>query len=84
MWSPNSYLLRGMEHIPSEKYHYNIPAQMASLSRRIYKTSGIDLTELESLKQVYYLVIDKKEAISRINEEQNALAGKAGISLELE
>jgi hypothetical protein len=29
-------------------------------------------------------VIDKQEAISRINEQQKALAEKAGISLELE
>ena len=83
-WSPNSYLLRSREHIPTERYHYNFPAQMASLSRRIYKERGINLAELECPKQVYFLVIDKQEAISRINEQQKALAEKAGISLELE
>ena len=83
-WSPSSYLLRGREHIPAEGYHYHFPAQMASLSRQIYKASGIDIPELECLKQVYFLVIDKQKVISRINEKQKALVEKAGISLELE
>ena len=51
------------------------------LSRRIYKKHKIDIKELEILKNVYLVCIDKEEAVSRLNEVQKALLDKIGVEL---
>lgn len=83
-WSPESYLLRGKENLEADDYHYSFPAQMASLSRRLYKEHGVNPDDLLVLKTVYLLIIDKKKVISKINEVQRELAGKIGLRLEVE
>ena len=83
-WSPQSYLLRGKEGLKEDDYHYSFPAQMASLSRRMYKEHGVDPRDLEVLKTVYLLIIDKKEVISKINDVQRELAERTGLRLVVE
>lgn len=81
-WSPESYL--GKEkHIKNEgDFHYQFAAQMGSLSRKIYKEHGVDLSELELLKTIYLIYLEKETVVSKIKEEQKILLDKAGISLE--
>lgn len=81
-WSPESYL--GKEkHIKNEgDFHYQLAAQMGSLSRKIYKEHGVDLSELGLLKTIYLIYLEKETVVSKINEEQKSLLDKAGISLE--
>lgn len=81
-WSPESYLGKE-EHIKNEgDFHYQFAAQMGSLSRKIYKEHGTDLSELELLKTIYLIYLEKETVVSKINEEQKTLLDKAGISLE--
>lgn len=82
-WSPESYLLRGKEDLKADEYHYSFPAQMASLSRRMYKERGVDPGDLEILKTIYLLIIDKKEVVSKINDAQRELSERTGLRLEV-
>ena len=82
-WSPESFL----KDMPTQKtendYHYQFAAQAASLSRRIYKEHGIDLKELEILKTIYLVRIEKNSAISVISPAQQQIIDRLGMSLEM-
>ena len=82
-WSPESYFMKERPPKKEEDYHYQFAAQMSSLSRRIYKEYGIELSELEQLKRIYLVYLDKETMVSRISEEQGKLLEKAGVDLEL-
>jgi hypothetical protein len=82
-WSPESYLLRGENDLSEEQFHYQFPAQMASLSRRIYKTHDVNIKDLECLKRIYLVKMDKQEALSKMNEDQKALIAKLGVQMEV-
>lgn len=76
--SPQSYLCR--DGVKEEKeFRYQLPAQTASLSRRIYKAYGVNLEELEELKTIYQLIIDGKEVLSKISPGQKELIEKLGL-----
>lgn len=51
-WSPESYILRERKIKREEDFHYQFAAQMGSLSRRIYKSQGVDIDELRKLAKV--------------------------------
>lgn len=82
-WSPESYFMKERLLKKEEDYHYQFAAQMSSLSRRIYKEHGIELSELELLKRIYLVYLDKEAVISRISEEQEKLLKKIGVKLEM-
>lgn len=82
-WSPESYLLRDEADLSPDQYHYQFLAQMSSLNRRIYKAHGVDIKELECLKQIYLVKLEKQEALSKIREAQKALIEKIGLQMEV-
>ena len=82
-WSPESFL----KDMPTQKtendFHYQFAVQAASLSRRIYKEHGIDLKELEILKTIYLVRIEKNSAISVISPAQQEIIDWLGMSMEI-
>lgn len=82
-WSPESYLLKGKVVKKEEDFHYQFAAQTSSLSRRIYKKYGVDISELQQLKTVYLVYLEKETVISKLNERQRQLIEKMGIDLGL-
>lgn len=79
--SPQSYLFKEGGTRSEEGLHYQIAAQTASLSRRIYKEHGTKLSELEKLKTIYLLYLGKETVVSKVNGEQKDLLGKLGIDI---
>ena len=82
-WSPESYLLREREPRSEKELHCQTAAQMASISRRLYKERGIQMEELEQLKNIYLLYLEKETVISKISEGQKALLEKLGVDIGL-
>ena len=82
-WSPESFL----KDMPTQKtendFHYQFAVQSASLSRRIYKEYGIDLKELEILKTIYLVRIEKNSVISVISPAQQQIIDRLGMSMEI-
>lgn len=81
-WSPNSYLGRTNDLKTEQDFHYQFPSQMGSLGRRIYKAHGIDIGELQCLKTVYLVSLEKETAVSKINPEQRMLIDRLGLEME--
>ena len=82
-WSPTSYLGREAGEKTERDFRYQFPAQMASLSRRIFKEHGVDLKDLEVLKTVYLVVLGKESALSRIDPGQRKLIDSLGLEMEV-
>lgn len=82
-WSPESYLSKERQIKNEEDFHYQFAAQMASLSRRIYKEYGVDMSELQKLKSIYLVYLEKETAISRMTEEQKHFLTNIGINIEM-
>lgn len=82
-WSPESYLSKERKIKQEEDFHYQFAAQAASLSRRIYKEHGIDMSELQKLKRIYLVYLEKETAVSQINDEQKQLLEKTGVNMEM-
>lgn len=80
-WSPESYLFKEKETRSEKELHYQIGAQMASLSRRICKEHRIQMSELEKLKTIYLLYLEKETVISKVSEEQKELLEKLGVDI---
>lgn len=49
----------------------------------MYKEHGTGLQELQVLKSIYLLYMEKGRAVSRINREQELLLEKTGVDLSL-
>lgn len=80
-WSPESYL-QDEKHIRQEgEFHIQFAAQMASLSRRIYKQYQVSIEELEALKRIYLVTSGKIRAVSKIRKEQQEILDKLGIQI---
>ena len=69
-WSPETYLAKERTLKPEQDFHYQFNAQASSLSRRMYKEHGAGLQELQALKSIYLLYMEKERAVSKINQEQ--------------
>lgn len=82
-WSPESYLLKDRSPKSEKELHCQTAAQMASLSRRLYKEHGIQMEDLEILKTVYLLYLERETVVSRISEGQGALLEKLGIDIDV-
>ena len=81
-WSPQSYLGKDHEILDPDGFHCSFGAQAGLLSRKIFKEHGVGLKELEILKSIYLVCIDKEEAVSRINDAQQDLMSRIGVGLE--
>ncbi len=82
-WSAETYLAKERELKTEQDYHYQFPAQAASLSRRIYKEHGVGLKELQILKSIYLLYIEKERVVSKIRPEQEELLKRTGVNLSM-
>ncbi len=82
-WSPETYLAKERRIKPEQGLHYQINAQAASLSRRIYKEHGVELQKLRKLKSIYLLYFEKERVVSKISEEQEELLEKIGLELSV-
>ena len=82
-WSPTSYLGRAAGEKTERDFRYQFPAQMASLSRRIFKERGVDLKDLEVLKTVYLVVLGKESALSKMSPGQKMLVDSLGLEMEV-
>ena len=80
-WSPETYLQDERKIRQEEEFHVQFAAQMASLSRRIYKQYQVDMAELEPLKRIYLVTSGKIRAISKIRPEQQEILDKFGIRM---
>lgn len=81
--SPASYIQRNRSLKSESEFHYQFPAQMASLSRRLYRKCGFDLDRLEPLKTIYLVCLDKTEIISKVDEKQQSLLDQLQVDLSL-
>ena len=81
--SPTSYLGREAGKKAAEDFSYQFAAQTASLSRRLYKEHGVGLKELEGLKTVYLVVLEKETVLSKIDSRQRDLLDSLGIDVEV-
>ncbi len=82
-WSPESYLSKERTWKSEEEFHYQFPAQMGALGRKIYKDHKVNVSELEVLKSIYLVYLEKETVVSKINEDQEQLLHKVGINLEM-
>lgn len=49
----------------------------------MYKEHGAGLRELQVLKSIYLLYMEKERAVSKIDQEQERLLEKTGVDLSL-
>ena len=82
-WSPETYLAKERTLKPEQDFHYQFNAQASSLSRSMNKEHGAGLQELQALKSIYLLYMEKERAVSKINQEQEQLLEKTGVDLSL-
>jgi len=80
-WSANSYVAKERTIKKEEEFHYQFPAQMGSLGRRIYKEHGVTIDELHRLDDIYLVYLEKEAVVSRIYEEQQRLLDRIAVSL---
>ena len=80
-WSPKSYLSREGAPKKPEEFHCSFNAQGGLLTRRIFKEHGVDIKDLESLKEIYLVRIGKEEAVSRVSEENKQILDRLGVKL---
>lgn len=80
-WSPETYLMK--ERKIEREIHYQIKAQAASLSRRIYKEHRAGFQELQILKNIYLLYFGKEKVISKVSAEQEELLEKLKVELSV-
>ena len=81
--SSESYLRDRAGMKKEEDFHYQFAAQVASLSRRIKNKYGIDLNDLEMMKTIYLVRIEKNTVISAISPKQQELIDRLGLKLEV-
>ena len=79
--SPESYLKDRVLRKEEADLHYQFQAQAASLGRRFFNKYGIGFQELEILKTIYLVRIEKNNAISVVSPEQQELIERLGLKL---
>ncbi len=82
-WSPETYLVKEWTMKEEADFHYQFAAQASSLSRRIYKEHGIELSELQGLKDIYMLYLEKGSVVSKVSPEQGQLLESIGVDLTI-
>ena len=82
-WSPETYFMKERSIKTEQEIHYQIKAQAASLSRRLYKEHGAGFQELQILKSIYLLYFGKEKVISKVSAEQEELLEKLKVELSM-
>ena len=82
-WSPKSYLLKERNIKKEEDFRYQFGAQMASLTRRIYKEHGVDVSELHELDDIYLVYLENEVVVSRIDDTRRLVLEKLGVNIEM-
>ena len=82
-WSPETYLTKERKIKAEPGIHYQIKAQAASLSRRLYKEHGAGFQELQILKSIYLLYFEKEKVVSKVSAEQKELLEKLKVELSV-
>ena len=80
--SGQTYLLRENTIKSKEEFRHSYGSQVGSLNKRMRLESGTDLNELEHLKDIYLIYLEKGPVVSRIRQEQKAFLESHGIRLE--
>lgn len=83
VWSPESYLLKDRELKSEEELRCQTAAQAGMLKQKLSREHGVKLKELESLKNIYILYMEKGRAVSRIRDDQKELFRKIGVDLSM-
>ncbi len=78
-WSPETYLAKEKVIREEKEFHYQFAAQMGMLSRRIYKKYRVDMKELEGLKSIYLVYLEKERVVSMVNVSQKQLLERIGL-----
>ena len=82
-WSPETYLMKERTIKTEQEIHYQVKAQAASLSRRLYKEYGAGFQELQGLKSIYLLYFGKEKVVSKVSMEQEELLEKLKVELSV-
>ena len=82
-WSPETYLIEERKIKAEQELHYQIKAQAASLSRRLYKEHGTGFQELQILKSIYLVYLGKEKVVSKVSAEQEELLRKLKVDLSV-
>lgn len=82
-WSPETYLSKERKIRSEDDFHYQFAAQMSSLSRKIYKEHGIEISELQKLKTIYLVYLEGETIVAQISAEQKQLLEKMGVNIEM-
>ena len=82
-WSPETYLTKERKIKAEPETHYQVKAQAASLSRRLYKEHGAGFQELQILKSIYLLYFEKEKVVSKVSAEQEELLEKLKVELSV-
>lgn len=81
--SPDSYLGKERKIRQEKEFHCQFGSQAGMLSRRLYKKYGLGLKELEVLKSIYLVYLEKEKVVSKISETHSQLLEQLGIGDEL-
>lgn len=82
-WSPETYLMKERAIKEEREFHNQFAAQASSLSRRIYKEHGRELWELQGLKSIYMVYLEKGSVVSKVSPEQVQLLESIGVDLTI-
>lgn len=82
-WSPETYLVKERAIKQEGDLHYQFGAQSSSLSRRIHKEHGVDVSRLQELKSIYMVYLEKESVVSKISPEQEQLLESMGVDLSM-
>ena len=82
-WSPETYLVKERTIKKEEDFHYQFVAQASLLSRKIYKEHSADMAELQKLKGIYLVYLEKESVVSKISPEQEELLESIGVDLSM-
>ncbi len=77
-----TYMAQHHEIREPHTFHCSFGAQVGMLEKRIYREYKIKIEELEILKDIFLIRIDKEEAVSQISTCQQALLDRIGVKLE--
>lgn len=82
-WSPETYLVKERAIRKEGDFHYQFGSQASSLSRRIFKEHGAEVSKLEGLKSIYMVYLEKECAVSKVGPEQEQLLESLGVDLSV-
>lgn len=81
--SPQSYMRQEKPSRSEKEMHHQMAAQMASLSRRLFKETGFGIEAFEPLKTIYLVKMKEGEIISKIYPNQKELIRALDLDMEV-